>query len=291
MRNAELLSSVPFQGQSAQDESRLAAFACCRPYFCSQVNSPSLQVLGGFLLTCREGTITGVETPRMQALLSYLALHQGVPQSRTKLAALFWPDSTETQAHTNLRNLLYKLRSALPSSDQWLMSDRHFLLWRDCTYWRLDVLEFERAIARAKQAELESDDTALRVALERAVALYCGELLPGCYDEWVLLERERLNQVFLSVLEHLLCLRGRDGDYPGALALAHRIVREDPFHEAGYRHMMRLYAASGNRAAALRTYHACVRLMNNEFGVGPSVITRQVYEQLFEAEQFSASPR
>ena len=162
--------------------------------------------------------MTSIDMPRLQSLLSYLVQHHGVPQSRTRLASLLWPDSTEEQAHTNLRNLLYKLRQALPESDRYLSVDRHTILWQSDGSWTLDVLDFEQAVARAEQAEQEDNHAALRMALEQAVELYRGDLLPDCYDEWILPERDRLSQLFLDVLEWLLCLREQEGDYQGAIS-------------------------------------------------------------------------
>ena len=244
-----------------------------------------IKLLGTFLITSDRIPMTSIDMPRLQSLLAYLVQHQGVPQSRTWLASLLWPDSTEEQAHTNLRNLLYKLRQALPESDRYLSVDRHTILWQSDGSWTLDVLDFEQAVARAEQAEQEDNHAALRLALEQAVELYRGDLLPDCYDEWILPERDRLSQLFLDVLEWLLCLREQEGDYQGAIRIAQRLQREDPLQEATYRHLMRLYAASGNRAAAVRTYQRCVAVLERELAVEPGPATRQVYVQLIQSEQ------
>ena len=110
--------------------------------------------------------------------------------------------------------------------------------------------------------------------------LYCGELLPGCYDEWILQERERLSQMYQGVMEKLLCLQEKEGDFQGAIRIAQRLLREDPLQEASYRHLMRLYAANGNRAAAVRVYQNCVAALERELAVEPGPATRRVYEQL-----------
>ena len=260
---------------------RLAGDISGQPIF------PTLRInlLGTFLIASDRIPLTNIDVPRLQSLLAYLVLHQGVPQSRTRLASLLWPESTEEQAHTNLRNLLYKLRQALPDTNQYLVADRHMLMWQNDDSWTLDVLEFEQAVYRAEQAELEEDHATLRRALEKAMELYRGDLLPGCYDEWILPERERLSQLFLEVLERLLCLREQEGDYQGAIRIAQRLLRKDPLQEASYRHLMRLYAASGNRAAAVRIYQNCVAVLERELAVEPGPATRQVYEQLIHSEQ------
>ena len=244
-----------------------------------------IHLLGRFSLDSDCTPVTSIDTPRLQSLLAYLVLHAGIPQSRTRLAALLWPDSTETQAHTNLRNLLFKLRKLLPNADECLQVERHTLVWCNNASWTLDVLDFQRAVTRAGR---ENDPLALREALEQAVALYQGELLPECYDEWVLQERERLSQQFLDVLERLLHLQEQQGDYPGAIRVAQRLLREDPLQETVYRHLMRLYATSGNRAAIVRTYQRCTTVLERELGVGPASMTHQVYEHLMQAKSIQS---
>jgi DNA-binding SARP family transcriptional activator len=88
-----------------------------------------------------------------------------------------------------------------------LYSDRHAIQWRPRSphaVWSLDVLDFEQALVHTEQAQAAS---AARRSLEEAVALYHGDLLPGCYDEWILPERDRLQQAFLKSLERLIALQ------------------------------------------------------------------------------------
>jgi DNA-binding SARP family transcriptional activator len=243
---------------------------------------PALHLLGDFRLIWGETPVMNIDLPRLQSLVAYLVLHQSVPQSRSQLAFLLWPDTTDAQAHTNLRNLLFKLRKALPSVSMMLHMDRNMLQWRSDMPWKLDVLDFERAVARADRAEQEGDRINLQLALEQAAQIYQGDLFPKCFDEWILPERDRLCQLFLNVLERLLRLLEREGDYAGAIRTAQRLLRHDPLHEATYSHLMRLYAASGNRAAVVRTYQSCVAVLERELGVGASAATQQAYEQFIQ---------
>jgi hypothetical protein len=57
----------------------------------------------------------GVRTrsSRTVALVAFLVVHAGSPQPRQRIAGLFWPDSTEMQALTNLRRELHHLRQVL----------------------------------------------------------------------------------------------------------------------------------------------------------------------------------
>src|SRR5262245_37682353 len=110
--------------------------------------------------------VTAVNTNRLQALFAYLALHAGVLQSREHLAFLFWPDSTEAQARTNLRQLLHHLRSALPDGGEFITTDSQNILWRPTADFAIDVVDFEKAAARAEEAAKTGDSAQARKELE-----------------------------------------------------------------------------------------------------------------------------
>jgi DNA-binding SARP family transcriptional activator len=248
-----------------------------------------LYLLGDFLLILGDAPVTTVDWPRLQSLLAYLVLHRAAPQSRTYLAARLWADSTEAQAHTNLRSLVHRLRHDLPEADLFLRIERQTLQWspHPDVSWTLDVADFERVLAQAEQAR---SPVAARTALEEAVALYGGDLLPGCYDEWILPERERLRQAFLGALEELILLLERERAYPAAISAAQRLLRYDPLHETTYRHLMRFYAISGDRATALRTYHTCATVLERELEAEPGLATQQAYQRLLQQQMPSVSP-
>jgi DNA-binding SARP family transcriptional activator/predicted ATPase len=222
------------------------------------------------------------DQPRLQALLAYLLLHRDAPQQRAHVAFVLWPDSTESQARTNLRQLLHHLRRALPRPDRFVTADSVTVGWRpDADCWS-DLAAFEEAVARADAAATRD---AARGALAEAASHYGGDLLPGCYEEWVLPERERLRQRYLDVLERLTDLLEEELDLRGAIHHAQTLLRHDPLHEATYRRLMRLHALAGERARALRVYHTCATTLERELGVPPSEETRESYLALRSAEE------
>lgn len=246
-----------------------------------------IHLLGDFQLVSGDTPVTTVTLSSVQSLLAYLLLHRTAPQDRSRLAFLLWPDSTEAQAHTNLRKLLYQLRQSFPDVDQFLHADNHALQWLPAHQnapWTLDILEFEQALTQASQAEQTKNTTAMRRALEQVMHLYRGDLLPSCYDEWILPERDRLHQMFLQAAERLIALLEQERDYDAAITIAQRLLRQDPLHEATYRQLMRLYALHGDRAAALRVYHTCVTVLERELGTGPGEVTQTVYESLMQSD-------
>jgi DNA-binding SARP family transcriptional activator len=225
-----------------------------------------------------------MHSPRLQSLLAYLLLHRDAPQSRAHLAFLFWPESTEAQAQTNLRNLLYHLRHALPDADRFLCTNARTLQWSPDTPFKLDVAQFESALILAEEVEEGGDGTALRQELEKAVALYQGDLLPSCYEDWILPERERLRQRYVRALEWLIRVSEDQRRYGMAIGYAQRLLHQDPLSEVACRRLMRLHAVDGDRGSALRVYHTCATALQRELGVEPSPATQEVHEHLLSRE-------
>jgi DNA-binding SARP family transcriptional activator len=243
-----------------------------------------MTLFGAFQLRTHTAILTSVNTPRIQALLAYLALHGGVRQSRQYLAFLLWPDSTDAQARSNLRTLLHRLRAALPDPDTFLTIDSQSVCWQAGASFTLDVVEFETALAQAASARQIGDADTIRAALERALGIYQGDLLPDCYDEWVHTERDRLQRLACDALEDLVELLELHRDYTAAIAYARRLLRLDSLREPTYLILMRLYAASGDRAGALRVYHSCATTLRDELGADPGPAIREMYDQLLAAE-------
>jgi len=249
-----------------------------------------IQLLGGFQLSLDITPITTLDSPRLQALLAYLLLQRTAPHARAHLAFQLWPDTTEAQAQANLRTLLHRFRHALPHADQFLHIDTQTVQWRMDAPYTLDVADVDRALAQAAAAERAGDQAAVCAALRDAAEQYRGDLLPGWYDDWVLVERERLRQTFLVGLEKLVVLLEQAEEYVAGIGYAQRLLRHDPLHEAAYQHLMRLHARSGDRASVVRAYHTCVTVLARELSVEPSPATTEIYGQLRHMETQSPPP-
>src|SRR5215472_13606329 len=243
-----------------------------------------IRLLGDFSLIYGDRQVTSLNTMRLQSLLAYLVLHRDVPQQRQHLAFLFWPDTTEAQARNNLRQLLHQLRQAFPPVEHFLSTDTHTLHWHPVTPFQLDVADFEQTLAEAAEGSRQHDQHALQASLEQADSLYRGELLPGCYDEWIVPERERLRQCHLQALEQLLRLLEVQGDTVTAIRSAQRLIGLDPLSEDLYRRLMRLFALNNDRASALHVYHTCVSTLQREMGIDPDPVTHEAYERLLQQE-------
>jgi DNA-binding SARP family transcriptional activator len=249
-----------------------------------------LCLLGDFSLSCGDHQDIEIGSSRMQSLLACLALHPQAGQTRQQLSFLFWPDSTEAQARNNLRQLVHQLRRLWPEMDRWLSIGASRLAWRRAVDLDVDVEAFDTAVAAADQAEQVHDVSTLRDRIVRAVSQYRADLLPGCYEDWITSERERLHEAYARMLDRLIALLEDQRDHAAAIEYAQQRLRHDPHDEDGYRRLMHLHALNGDRVGALRVYHACVTMLGRELGIGPSPATRNAYEGLLSLDTRGAAP-
>ena len=240
-----------------------------------------IRVLGDFSFVQGGRVVAGLDSPRLQALLTCLLLHRGAPQLRQYLAFLFWPDSDETQARTNLRNLIHRLRHIWPEADRYLAIGSKSVGWRPDAHFTFDVADFETFLERARSAASADEEIEY---LQKATHLYRSDLLPGCYDDWIQPERTRLRQAFLQALEKVSDLLRARGDYQAAIHASERLVQAEPLHEVAYRQLMDSHTRNGDRAAALKVYHDCATTLRQELGVAPDPATQAAYRRLLMSD-------
>jgi DNA-binding SARP family transcriptional activator len=146
----------------------------------------------------------------------------------------------------------------------------------DAAYW-LDVEEFERllrAVAPRPDGTLDEDDAQ---RLRSAIDLYAGDLLEDIYDDWCLYDRERLRLLYHGALERLMRFEEERSAWAAAIALGQRLLALDPLMEQVHREMMRCYVRRGSRAAALRQFESCARVLRAELDVDPMPETIDLY--------------
>jgi DNA-binding SARP family transcriptional activator/tetratricopeptide (TPR) repeat protein len=232
-----------------------------------------LKLLGGFQAGGNSGLRGAIPTGKVQALLARLALPPGRSHARDELAALLWGDRGDAEARSNLRQALFVLRRALPSSRILITEGDNVALDRAAV--EVDVVLFERRAAEGTAT-----------ALQEAAELYQGDLLAGLavsepgFEEWLLTERERLRELATDALAKLLVHQRSAMASAAALHTGLRLVALDPLQESVHRALMRLYADLGRRAAALRQYQMCVGILRRELGMEPEAETKQLYQEL-----------
>ena len=243
-----------------------------------------IQLFGNLRIRIAGQPLAAVNTNRLQSLLAYLVLHGGTPQPRERLAFLLWPASNESQARTNLRQLLHHLKRALPAGSEFLAIDHFSVQWRQDADCSVDTVEFQTAAADAEAARARQDAAAEIRHLSTAAALYEDDLLPGLYDDWLTPIRDNYRRRMSGVLERLAALFEQRREYPAAIPWAERLVALDALSETNHQLLIRLHAANHDRAGALRAYHQCMRVLRREMGVEPGPATLELFQKILKAE-------
>lgn len=212
-----------------------------------------IRVLGPRLITTNGEPWRFVAPPRTMPLLGYLVTAPGVV-SREQVAAALWPDLDDEEARANLRRHLHRLQQALPrSATPWVSSGPDGLRWTGTA--SVDVVDFERAHAAGDCA--------------RAIECYGGDFLDGYYDDWIIAQRERLANLYLSDLNGLLAEARSKRDHAAAIAVAQRILQIDEWREDAMRALMAVRYETGDRAGALGTFERFARKLADEMRVEP----------------------
>ena len=228
--------------------------------------APRVALLGGFALEVRRtGSVTALDDlPRgAQRLIAHLGLC-GRP-GRSAIAGHLWPEVPEAHAQGSLRSAVWRVQKVVPglvevSGGALGLAPGVRVDVREFTGWARQVMDPLGGVDPGP-----TPDVALR-----------GELLPGWYDDWVLLERERLRQLRMHALEALadkLVAAGRCGE---ALQAAYAAVRTEPLRESAHRAVVRVHLAEGNTAEAVRAYSAFRDLLAAELGVEPTPLMTQL---------------
>src|SRR5215467_11143695 len=247
-----------------------------------------VSVLGGQAIADDRAEGVRVRSSRALVLVAFLAVHAGSPQPRQRIAGLFWPDSSDAQALTNLRRELHHLRQVLGDEPSLVVTARD-LCWRDTTTCRVDLRVFDTKRKAALAAAAAGDDEEVLACGTAAIGSYRGDLLPGVYDDWLLDARSELERQCVDLCDLVSAARARTGDLTGAVEAARRRVQLQPLEEVGYRTLMELQADLGDRAGAVSTYHHCASVLERELGVAPDPATREAFERVM-AQGRQAAP-
>ena len=235
----------------------------------------NLTLLGGFEARLASGAVVELAGQKERALLAYLAMTPGNAHPRERLAGLLWSERGDRQARDSLKQALTRLRRSLDDADGGtLWADRQSVALEQAAV-SVDVLAFERFIR---------DGTL--VSLAQAITIYRGDLLEGiavhdqAFENWLLVERQRLRQLLERALAELMAQALAGGDTPQAADAARRLLLLDPLSEAAYRTLMQVHAGQAQTAQALKLFEVLRERLRRELGVLPEAATVALYERI-----------
>ncbi len=212
----------------------------------------------GLELAGRAGPSAVEDLPRaVQRLVAHLCLARRT--TRTATAGRLWPDVPEDRAHGSLRSALWRLNRVAPGLVE--ASGGALRLAADVRVDVRDLTDWARRVTTpaAGPEEVAVPDPAL-----------LGDLLPGWYDDWVLLERERLRHLRMQALEAVAARLASLGRHGEALEAASAAIRAEPLRESAHRTVVGVHLAEGNVVEAVRAFEFFRAMLEEELGVPPS---------------------
>ena len=236
----------------------------------------SLRLFDGFELgVLATGEKLAVPGKRERVLLAALVLSPKGSQPRRKLATLLWGDGDDETALDNLRTTIWRLRKALGDADHRVVASGGEDIVLDCTAFEVDALAFRRLAAEPGPREMEL-----------AANLYSGELLYGLeieneeFESWRRGEAARYLEQAVEVLTRLMQHFDESARRERAIETGIRILQLEPLNEAVVRRLMRLYAASGRRGAAVQLYRRLADALRADLDAEPEAETRSAYTEI-----------
>jgi len=269
-------SHTPTNGSSSGSSGRSSSLL-------SPPSTLRVRFFGHFEMLCDEELITLGRNGKALTILKYLLAHRSRPVSQDHLMGWLWPHSNLKKARWSLNSAMHGLRKLLSECPASSGSANPYVVVLEEGYYRLcpevqilsDVDEFDHYYEEGRCLERESTIEQAAAHYERAISLYRGEyLVEDLYEDWTMVERERLSNAYIDMLGRLANYYYETGQHQESIRACYRVLEKDRCHEESYRLLMRSYSRLGLRGRALRQYRLCERILRQEYGTAPSPETR-----------------
>lgn len=250
-----------------------------------------IRMLGAFAVWRGEHEIRDREwrSSKARQLFQLLLTEHGRALPREQVLETLWPDMESEAAANNLRVTINRLSKALEpdrpdgAPSAYIIQQGETYSFNVASAHQIDTIAFVAAIAEGQRAEQRGQRAPMIEAHRRAIGLYGGPYLPdNMYEDWTVVERERLAMLFVETALRLGAMLLDEGASHEAIGLGWRVIEIDQTQEEAYRLLMRAHAGLGERSTALRLYARCAEVLQQELGVTPLPETTALYASLRE---------
>ncbi len=245
---------------------------------------------GHFEMFCDGEVVPLGRNSKSLAILKYLLAHRSRPVSQDHLMGWLWPESNLKKARWSLNSAIHVLRKLLsncpaPDLENYIVLEEGY--YRLCPTIRVetDIDEFDAHYEQGRRLEKAHWTEEAAAEYEKAIELYRGDyLVEDLYEDWTMVERERLANAYVDMLGRLAVYYLESGQHQRSIWACYRLLEKDRCHEDSYRLLMRCYVGLGLRGRALRHYRLCEEVLEQEYGTTPSSETRSLYSSLLGNE-------
>jgi DNA-binding SARP family transcriptional activator len=248
------------------------------------------RLFGHFELLCDGEVVHLGRNGKALAILKFLLANRSRPVSQDHLMGWLWPESNLKKARWSLNSAIHGLRKLLGRCPS--LGPVNYIVLEE-GYYRLsptvgvitDVDEFDASYERGRRLERAGRAEEAAAEYEEAIELYRGDyLVEDLYEDWTMVERERLANAHVDMLDRLAVHYMEVGQLRESVRACYQVLEKDRCHEDSHRLLMRCYIQLGQRDRALRQYRLCERILGQEYGTAPSPATQDLYSSLLGGE-------
>ncbi len=243
-----------------------------------------MRLLGSFDLRGPNDRPLKITARKTRALLAFLALQNGAPQSRERLAALLWEDADAELARSSLRQALTALRRALPAKLHALVEADAQQVALNLAQVQVDVHQLRALLA---EATVESLQAARKLGAEPLLEGF--DARSGSFEEWAAAERRTLRRDLAAAAAKLAALCRDAADADGEIDALNWLLTLEPLAEGAHRELMACYARAGRYTEALRQYQLLRTVLRRELDLAPDPATEALYRDLMKKRRAGAS--
>jgi DNA-binding SARP family transcriptional activator len=258
-------------------------------------NRLNIRCLGHFDVRTDRGQVKHWRSMKAKSVFQYLLTHPREPAVKEMIMEALWPECSSQAAGNNLKAAVHQIQLTLSSLGGEMQDWRHVLFLQGSyainpgTHLWIDVEEFEKHWTAGRRFEKEHHLAEAMSEYEKAETLYQGDFLEEeLYEEWTMLRRETLRDIYLAVLSKLAGHAILINDLENCIHYSQILLGQDPCREDAYRWLMYCYTNLGHRNRALRWYEICCRIIRSEMDTVPDRRTTELYYRILKDEEIEA---
>jgi DNA-binding SARP family transcriptional activator len=250
-----------------------------------------IHCLDGFRVNYDGTLVERWESIKARSLLQYLMAKPHKPVAREMLMEALWPDCKPKVSGNNLKAAMHGLRQTFSNFSN-KEQNIPYVVFTQGTYqinpeillW-LDVEQFEFHWENGRRLQIKGKENEAMQEFKLAEELYKSDYLADDpYEEWTILRREALLDIYLNILGKLADHYLQNDDYDNCIVCCLKILDKDPCREDAYQRIMRCYYRSGLRSRSLRWYEICCKALKLELDTAPEPDTTRLYHQILDNE-------
>jgi DNA-binding SARP family transcriptional activator len=251
-----------------------------------------IRCLGRFDVRSDFGQVKRWRSVKAKTVFQYLLIRPREPTIKEMIMEALWPECSPQAAANNLKVAIHQLKLTLsdlggkePHLPNILFLQGSYAINPETNLW-IDVEEFEKHWTAGRRLEKNHHLAEAMQEYDKAEALYQGDYLDEeIYQEWTILRRETLKDIYLVILSKLAGHGILINDLESCIHYSQKMLSQDNCHEDAYRWLMYCYARSGQKNRALRWYEVCCRVIRIELGTEPDKRTTELYRSILRDEE------